>query len=245
MGNNKKNVNYYIKTNRSFTLISRFGWILTILIGIGGQFIPAFGLLVPFIMIALISLSLFKGKYWCGNFCPHGSFFDNLIQPISRNTKIPAVFSSRFFIAAILLFFMYNITNRFIRIYGLMGTTEFYERLGFIFANIYLIVLLLGGFLAVIISPRTWCKICPMGTMQTFFYKIGQTLGLTQKSDEMIIIEQAELCLSCGKCARVCPVQLTPYQSFSSENKFEDEQCIRCSTCVNNCPIGILYLANQ
>ncbi len=59
--------------------ISQYAWIVALLIGIGGQFLPQLGLLVPFIMITLIVMSLFKGKYWCGNFCPHGSLFDNLI----------------------------------------------------------------------------------------------------------------------------------------------------------------------
>ena len=244
MEKNNKNNNYYLKTNRSFSFISRFGWIFTILIGVVGQFIPFLGLAVPFIMIALILTSLFKGKYWCGNFCPHGSFFDNITLQISRNKKIPSLFGSRYFIAVVLIFFIFNLSSRFFRIYNLMGTTEFYEKLGFIFSNIYLMVLLTGSFLAIIINPRTWCKFCPMGTMQWFFYKIGKKFGLTRKTDEMIIIEKPEKCIKCGKCARVCPVQLTPYLEFNN-NKFEEEQCIRCNTCVKNCPLDILHLAHQ
>lgn len=245
MGSSGDSVSFYIKTNRSFTLFRRYAWLLTILIGVGGQFVPALGLLVPFIMAALIVMSLFKGKYWCGNYCPHGSFFDNLLQPLSRHVKIPAILRSRPLIAAVLLFFIYNMTARFFVVYEAMGTAEFYERLGFIFANTYLMVLLVGGLLAVAINPRTWCQFCPMGTMQAVLYKLGKALGLTGRFDEKVALEHPALCHSCAKCARVCPIQLEPYLGFSEGNRFEDERCIRCDTCINNCPAGILHLAND
>ncbi len=245
MGSNAGSVPFYLKTNRSFSAIRRYAWIFTVLIGLGGQFVPALGLLVLLIMIALVGMSLFKGKYWCGNFCPHGSFFDNLLQPISRHVKIPQFLRSRLLVAAVLLFFIYNMTNRFVRVYGLLGTDSFYERLGFIFANTYLMVLLVGGLLAVVINPRTWCHFCPMGTMQTIFYKLGKALGLTKKTDQKVTIKHPELCHSCGKCARVCPMQLTPYLEFSANHQLGNESCIRCYTCVYNCPAGILQMANK
>lgn len=30
-------------------------------------------------MLAPVLLAPFKGRYWCGNFCPRGSFYDNVI----------------------------------------------------------------------------------------------------------------------------------------------------------------------
>lgn len=235
---------YYLKTSRAFSPVRKYAWLLTVLIGIGGQFFPLLGLLVPLIMAALLVTSLFKGKYWCGNYCPHGSFFDNLLQPLSRHLKVPPLFRSKAFIVFVLLFFIFNLTLRFINVYGAMGTGEFYEKLGLIFASTYLVVLLAGGLLAVIIDARTWCHFCPMGTMQTLMYKLGKALGLTNKTDEKVTLEQPELCRSCGKCARVCPMQLAPHQNFSENHQFDDEQCIRCHTCIKNCPVATLSLAN-
>ncbi|ACB84498.1 4Fe-4S binding protein [Natranaerobius thermophilus] len=233
---------YFIKTNRSFSLIRKYAWFVTLLIGVGGQFLPQLGLLVPFIMIALIVMSLFKGKYWCGNFCPHGSFFDQLILPISRNVRIPNFLKSKLVIAAVFLLFIINLSIRFVIIIQQMGTEPLTHRLGFMFANTYLMVLLVGGLLGVVINARTWCQFCPMGTMESIFYKLGKKLGLTKKFDEKVTIEHPDLCHSCGKCSRVCPMQLEPHKNFSENHQFEDERCIRCYTCVNNCPAKILQM---
>ncbi len=235
---------FYIKTERSFSPVRKYAWLFTVLIGIGGQFVPLLGLLVPFIMVALMGTSIFKGKYWCGNFCPHGSFFDNLIGPVSRHTKIPAFLRSKPVIAAVLVFFMFNLSRRFIEVYATLGSGEFLERLGLVFATTYLMVLLAGGLLGLAINERTWCQFCPMGTMQLLFYKLGKAVGLAKNTDERVTVSHPELCHSCGKCARVCPMQLSPYLQFSeNQQQFDGESCIRCHTCVHNCPAGILQMA--
>ena len=63
-----------IKANRTFTAWRKYGWILTFLIAFGGLFEHKLGLLVPFgVMLGLMITSLFDGRFWCGNVCPHGS----------------------------------------------------------------------------------------------------------------------------------------------------------------------------
>ncbi len=240
---NSQAASFYIKTKRSFSLIRSYAWILTALIGIGGQFVPRLGLLVPLIMLALMVMSLFRGKYWCGNFCPHGSFFDNLLQPLSRNARILGFLRSKALIAGFLLFFMYNLGRRFIHVFEAPGGAEFYDRMGLVFSTTYLMVLLAGGLLAVTINARTWCQFCPMGTFQALFYKLGKVTGLNKNTDPKVTITHPDLCHSCGKCARVCPMQLYPYKEFKESSQFNDENCIRCNTCVNNCPADALQLA--
>jgi ferredoxin len=109
----------------------------------------------------------------------------------------------------------------------------------------YVMVTIAGGVLGLIISPRTWCQFCPMGVMQKLSYSLGKFLGVTKLTDEKVSISKQEMCHKCGKCARVCPMQLTPYTNFSVNNQLDDLNCLRCSTCVKNCPAGILTLATQ
>lgn len=235
-------LSYYMKTERRFTPIRKYAWLITVLVAIGGQFVPEFGLLVPFIMVALMATSLFKGRYWCGQFCPHGSFYDTLILPLSRNRRVPHFLKSKAFISFFFLFFLFNLGRRFYLVYE--NLHQPLQQVGFIFSNTYLIVMILGGLLGVLFTSRTWCHFCPMGTIQVLSYTLGRGLGLS-RWDKRVTIKREELCHNCGKCARICPLHLKPYLHFNEKNQFDDENCIRCNTCVKNCPAGILSLSTK
>ena len=236
---------YFIKTNRSFTTLRKYGWILTVLIAIGGRWEPKLGLLVVLIMAGLTITSFFSGRYWCGNICPHGSLFDSVIFPISRNKRIPKLFKSKLFIAAFLLFFMWNFISKIIKVLPLWGTFQLLDKLGYIFANTYLMVLVVGGLFALTINARTWCQFCPMGSIQKISFTLGKALGVTKKTNKKVTIESMDKCYSCGKCSKVCPFQLTPYLEFNDNNQFDNNNCIKCSTCVGNCPANILSLNTE
>ncbi len=233
---------FYIKTQRSFSTIRKYGWLVTLVIAVGGLWVPKLGLLVPLVMVSLMIMSLFKGKYWCGNYCFHGSLFDNLIMPVSRNKKTPGLLRSKTFILLFFLFFMFNLGRRFGVVYDYMGTAAFWDRLGFVFVMTYLVVTIVGGILNTIINPRAWCNFCPMGSIQSAFYRLGKYFRMTTHTDIKVTMSDASRCPSCGKCARVCPMQLHPQEELASKDQVDDEACIRCSTCVKNCPVNLLSL---
>lgn len=195
------------------------------------------------VMVGLTSISLFKGRFWCGNICPHGSMFDSLLYPITANRKIPKFFKSKILGLGFFAFFFYRFIEKIIMVSTKWGTMVFWQKLGFIFVASYLMVTVVGGVVSLLFSSRTWCNFCPMGTIQKISYKTGKTLGITKNTDEKITAASTDMCHSCGKCSRVCPMQLSPYDAFSEDNQFDSENCIRCSTCVVNCPAGILTLS--
>lgn len=233
-----------IKANRTFSLIRKFAWLITVIVAIGGLWEPKLGLLVAFIMAGLVITGFFAGRFWCGNYCPHGSLFDNIL-PISKNSKIPSFLTSKLMIVGFFIFFMFNFMRRIVNVFQNWGTYDFLDKLGLLFANTYLMVLIVGGLLAVFITPRTWCQFCPMGSMQKLSHKLGKTLGITEKTEKKVTISALEKCHSCGKCSRVCPFQLEPFLEFSSINQFNNVNCIKCSTCVAHCPAGALSLETQ
>lgn len=234
--------NQYTKTNRAFTSVRRYAWLFTVLVAIGGLIQPKIGLLVIFIMAGLTITALFQGRYWCGNICPHGSLFDIIILPVSRNVKIPAFLKSRYFILGFFAFFMVNFARRVLNVTKLWGTFDFLDKLGFVFVSTYLMVLVVGGLLAAFITPRTWCQFCPMGTMQKLSYRLGKLTGIADKTEKKLTISNPDKCIKCGKCSKVCPFQLTPYLEFDGDNKFNNIECIKCATCVKNCPLKLLSL---
>ncbi|MEL7564752.1 MAG: FAD-binding oxidoreductase [Dehalobacterium sp.] len=236
---------FNIKTNRVFSPIRKYSWIFTLLVGIGGLWFPKLGLLVILVILSLLMMSFFKGRYWCGNFCPHGSLFDSIIMPVSRNKHIPSFLKSKIWVALFFIWFGFNMGRKILKVSAIFGTLPFWDKLGYVFVTTYLMVIITGGLLSLFVAPRTWCQFCPMGTMQKGSYKLGKLLGIAKHTDEKITIKSKNMCHTCGKCSRVCPMQLSPYLEFSEKNQFDHEACIRCNTCVNNCPAGILSLSNE
>ena len=233
-----------IATERAYTLIRKYGWFITLFIGIGGQFYPQIGLLAPFIMVAMISISFFKGLYFCGNFCPHGSYFDVPLLQISPTKKVPDFLKSKFFAGFVLIFFLINFSWRLISAVQASGD-PLHFRLGSMFANIYIVILLIATLLGVVKNSRAWCHFCPMRTVQIGIYNLGKKLGVTSKYDEMVAIEDKEGCIECGRCSKVCPIELEPYPTlkYKQENSFlESDHCMRCRVCIKECPVEVLEL---
>ena len=241
---NKNTPAFYLKTNRVFNNFKKISWSIVPVIAIGGLFYPKLGLLLIPIMLTIMTLGFFKGKYWCGNLCPHGSLFDSILLPLSPNKKIPGLITSTTLKVLFFLWYMGMFTWRVVKVSQMWGTLTFYDKLGFVFTMNYLVPTIIGTTLALVVNPRSWCNFCPMGTIEQLFYKLGKATGLNKKTDEKVTTAAPELCHKCGKCARVCPMQLKPYLEFSPANQLDNENCIRCTTCIANCPAGILSLAN-
>lgn len=232
-----------VSDNKSMSgWLQKHTWPFTILVAIGGLWLPKLGLLVIPVMLGLTVTSFFRGRYWCGNICAHGSLFDHIFGRISKKRAIPKFSKSPYFAWGMFLFFGYNIARRIVNAASVWGTTEFWDRLGFIFVASYLMVLVVGGVAAVLVRPRTWCTICPMGTMQKLSYRLGKLVGVARSTDKRITISDPDKCRFCGKCAKVCPMELNPYLGFSESNQFDDENCIRCGRCAAACPFSLLSL---
>lgn len=234
--------NFYIKAQRVFTPLRKYAWIFTLMVAMGGLYFPRLGLLVIPVILSLTTLSFFRGRFWCGNICPHGSLFDSLLYPLTGNRHVPKWLKSRIPAALLFTVFSYNLVMKLIRVSRLFGSMLFLDKLGFIFVGSYLMVTIVGGTLSIAFSARTWCQICPMGVLQVLSYRLGKLLRVTRSTDQKITVTHPAMCHICGKCARVCPMQLTPYLEFSKDHQFDEPKCIRCSTCVVNCPAGILSL---
>jgi ferredoxin-type protein NapH len=234
----------FTKTDKT-KIIKKYGWIFTLIVAVGGLWYPKLGLLAIPIMATLFILPIFKGKYWCGNFCPHSSLFESLLGSISKNKKIPAFFKSNFLSIAFLLWFGFNLTRKLTKVFSLYGTMQFWDKLGLVFSVNFLMVAVVGGMLSIFISPRTWCSFCPMGTIQKLPYKLGKAIGIAKLTDKKVTISDHDKCLKCGKCSKACPVQLSPHSNFSTNKQFNHEDCIKCSGCIENCPIKILSLVAE
>jgi len=46
-------------------------------------------------------------------------------------------------------------------------------------------------------------------------------------------------------CARVCPMQLTPYEARGQEIGYLNTDCLKCGKCTKACPTKIMELRSE
>lgn len=139
-------------------------WFLPLIV-IGGLFVPVLGYLVVAMMAFFLTLSFFKARYWCWHLCPRGAFLDIAVSKVSRKRPAPRVFSKQWFRWLIFLIFISFLAFRIIRSGGDVIV------IGSVFVGMCLLTTIISIILGVATRHRSWCAICPMGTLQE---KIGR-----------------------------------------------------------------------
>jgi len=150
-------------------------WLLPLIV-IGGLFYPFLGYLVLAMMMVLLVMSLFKGRYWCWNLCPRGAFLDIVMAKISINKPIPKIFLKQWFRWLVFILFMSFVSLRVIR------TGGNWIAIGSVFVAMCILSTIVAIVLGVVTKHRAWCMICPMGTLQD---KIGKIVKKKQKNLEL------------------------------------------------------------
>ncbi len=203
------------KGRRFFMLkITPYLGVFVLLVSIGGIFYPKLGYFVLLVMLTFMILAPFRGRWFCGNLCPHGSFADFWLGAIShRRAMIPPIFSSlwiRIPIFIALMGFM---------IFRLIGTQGMVDKVGMFFVANYIMMASFVTIFGISITTRAWCTICPMGTLQRAIGGKKYPLKIDQ-----------EKCIDCKTCQKACPMQL-PVNELK-----EKPDCIKCERCIEACP---------
>lgn len=206
-------------------------WILIAYLAIG-YFFPVIGLLALICMIAPVAFAVRRGRWWCGNACPRGNFYDRVLSKYSPHRPIPAfvrTFGFRLFMVCF-IFAMFGI-----QMYFAWGD---WNAMGRVFWTIILVTTVVGVTLSFIYAPRTWCSFCPMGTLSSWV--TPREGKLPEKYRRIFVSSTCQM--KCKSCARVCPMQLTPYDSRGNATGYLHSDCIKCGKCAVACPIKIMTL---
>lgn len=92
-------------------------------------------------------------------------------------------------------------------------------RMGLAFVIVLSVTTTLGIAFGILVHPRVWCHVCPMGTIT----------GYLSNDKYPQAIESS--CTSCTLCEQGCPMQIAPY--VDRENgRFGDRDCVKCGPCV-------------
>jgi polyferredoxin len=189
---------------------------MVLIVSIGGLWYPALGYFMLLVFAAILLISPFRGRWFCGNLCPRGSFVDFWVSKVSRKKKIPATLRSLWVRLPIFVLLMGFMGYRIASIIGRLNT---FEKIGMVFVTMCLVTTAISTLLGSYLSPRTWCSFCPMGTAQRLLGGKRYPLKLAK-----------EKCINCKKCENICPMQLRIRQDDAKLD------CIKCGRCVSACP---------
>ncbi|TAL18185.1 4Fe-4S binding protein [bacterium] len=186
--------------------------VLVPLVIIGGFFSPYFGYAVPFTMIGAMAMAFSgRGRRFCGNYCPRGSFLDTWLRHLpSFKLKLPPVNKVRWYVTAGLMGLM---------VWRIAKNPTDLAYLGGVFWMMCLVTTGAALILAVLYRQRAWCMICPIGTVSTVLKKTTHTIPVP------------EGCTSCKLCDKACPIALKP-----SEGIICSTECLQCGVCTAVCP---------
>jgi polyferredoxin len=221
----KARLNDIIKKRRRNQMLL---WWLLPLVMIGGWFYPLLGMVALACIILAMAISIYRGRYWCGNLCPRGSFWDLILSKISARRKVPKFFRSSphklLWVGIIMTVMTLGITNAGGDI----------EKIGLVFVTLITVTTVVGVLFGVPTHERNWCYYCPIGSFQSILGRGKYPLKIS--SD----------CNSCKRCSKVCPMQLEPWK-YKPENGWaivEELDCIKCGLCVAACPKSALKLGD-
>lgn len=188
----------------------------------------------------VILIGLLFGRAVCGFLCPFG-FFQELLNKIpSPKFNLPKRFLRvKYFLLIIFVLILPLVTKlneptfcEYICPAGtleaglpLIATHEEFRRdLGNLF--VLKIFILVAVIVASIFIHRFFCRaMCPLGAIY----------GLLNKYSFYQINFEQDKCVECGRCKKVCLLNLDPTKDFDSV------ECVRCGLCKKICPTKALH----
>ncbi|MEW6657673.1 MAG: 4Fe-4S binding protein [Thermodesulfobacteriota bacterium] len=201
----------------AFLIILAVGWLY-----------PLIGFFIPACMLLGLGLAAFKGRKWCDWLCPRGSFEDALLAPLSPKRPIPQILRATPMRLGVMAVLMGILTFQIIRLWPDPWA------IGGSFVLLLSITTGVGVVLGVIFHQRTWCYLCPIGTMSKWVG--GKRLPLLLAPDR---------CTQCQLCARKCPMQLAPAALQQEAPRAPRGDCLKCSLCVTSCPTAALTFQDR
>ncbi|WP_369800169.1 4Fe-4S binding protein [Anaerosalibacter sp. Marseille-P3206] len=194
----------------------------------------------------LILFGVLVGRLICGFFCPFG-WFQDLLYKIptkkfsTKKLKVLRYLKYVILIVVVWLMGVFLVDNsgiappyfcKYICPQGILEggiplaltNPTIRNTLGKLFTWKSFILISISGLS--IIFYRPFCKwICPLGAFYSLFNKISFYKYHVDKNS----------CISCGKCSRVCKMDV-------DITKCKDSlECIRCGECIKSCPTGAIF----
>ncbi|MBI5519193.1 MAG: 4Fe-4S binding protein [Desulfovibrio sp.] len=187
------------------------------------------------IFLAIIAMSLLLRKAFCGQLCPAG-FISNLLERLGRKLGViwqpgrigrRILAAPKYLLMAGFLYVALSMSGEDIEAF-LRAPFNFVAdtRMLLFFQHPSALTLGVLGVLALasVVIPAFWCRaLCPYGAL----------LGLFSWLSPAAVTRDADACVSCGRCAKACPMALP----VDSSLRMSSPECQGCVECVSACPV--------
>ncbi|AEV69515.1 hypothetical protein Clocl_2976 [Acetivibrio clariflavus DSM 19732] len=173
--------------------------------------------------VAKIIGPLLFGRGWCGYACWTAAVLDLLPYRMPEKPRIKKL--------SFIRYIMFSGSILFVGVLFLLNNPDIEVVMFWSFIAGNIIYYAVGIIMAFILKDnRAFCKyICPI----TVFLKPASYFSLLRvKAD-------SKKCISCGKCKKVCPMNVDILDSKRSREN--GTECILCMECVKSCPKGAVY----
>lgn len=181
-----------------------------------------------------IVLALLFRRSFCGLICPFGAiqgFFAKIGQKILKKRFIMPEKIDRplrylkYIVLLITIFYAWKTAGLWMSPYDPWSA---YGHLSEGVASVWKesavgLILLIITIIGSLLYDRFFCKyLCPMGAIY----------GILGKASPFKVVRNEDSCINCGKCSKVCPMNIDVQHSTEIKNA----ECINCQTCVLSCP---------
>lgn len=140
--------------------IHSFVWVLLPAFLAAGALFPKLGLLAVLCMSLPVITGFFRGRVWCGHYCPRGSLLDHLFTRVRKRVSPLGPSARKRIRYGVFIFLMTIFAVQLFRADSVSEAGEVFVRMVFVTTAA---ALLLGAF----IGRRSWCSVCPMGTLSS------------------------------------------------------------------------------
>ena len=167
---------------------------------------------IPFLVIPLMIISVFIwSRAFCGWGCPRAAFLERIFAKVSLNRPVPKWMNYYWVSIFVFVVLIGRVTY--------VGFTKGLLAAGFLLC----IVPTIGALLFGLYSSKSWCVICPTGTLL-------KTLDLVVGNFKV----SKSKCTSCGLCDESCPMGVEP-SKIASYSNIESLNCTQCGLCAESC----------
>lgn len=209
---------------------------------LSSQLTPNLSYFGPELAIALLILlaTLFLGRVYCSLLCPAGllqELFHRLggwlgLRRLRFARRGHPLLLLAGVGAAALLGFAFLIS--FLDPLGLFGRLAVVTRMakpGLDAPGVAVIAMIGAGAILLVIVPlfrgRWFCdRLCPTGAL----------MGLVSSASGRGVVMDADICVSCGKCEKICPVRAAD----AVGKRIDRSRCVLCLDCMDACRVGAL-----